>query len=101
MESLLTDTPNKGHCIKSLSIMDKTKSPNFNLPINWNLLIEDTLYTVDKSLEFILVPKCPLFGVSTIVKFIAKKSIMIMVLHIPDFYLMRSQMPIGPNSSDK
>ena len=34
VESLLTDTPNKGHCIKYLSTMDKTKSPNFNLPIN-------------------------------------------------------------------
>ena len=34
VESLLTDTPNKGHCIKYLSVMDKTKSPNFNLPIN-------------------------------------------------------------------
>ena len=32
--SLLTDTPNKGHCIKYLSTMDKTKSPNFNSPIN-------------------------------------------------------------------
>ena len=34
VESLLTDTPNKGHCIKYLSTMDETKSPNFNLPIN-------------------------------------------------------------------
>ena len=34
VESLLTDTPNKGHCIKYLSTMDKTKSPNFNLLIN-------------------------------------------------------------------
>ena len=34
VESLLTDTPNKGHCIKYLSTMDKTKSPNFNPPIN-------------------------------------------------------------------
>ena len=34
VDSLLTDTPNKGHCIKSLSTMDNTKSPNFNPPIN-------------------------------------------------------------------
>ena len=34
VESLLTDTPNKGHCINYLSIMDTTKFPNFNLPIN-------------------------------------------------------------------
>ena len=34
VESLLTDTPNKGHCIKYLSTMDTTKSPNFNPPIN-------------------------------------------------------------------
>ena len=67
VESLLTDTPNKGHCIKYLSTMDKTKSPNFNPPINSNLLTEDSLYTVDKPLEFILVPKCPLFGVSTVI----------------------------------
>ena len=66
VESLLTDTPNKGHCIKYLSTMDKTKSPNFN---NWNLLIEDSLYIVDKPLEFILVPKCPLFGDSTVCHF--------------------------------
>ena len=33
VESLLTDTPNKGHCIKYLSTMDTTKSPNFNTPI--------------------------------------------------------------------
>ena len=32
VESLLTDTLNKGHCIKYLSTMDKTKSPNFNPP---------------------------------------------------------------------
>ena len=32
-ESLLKETPNKGHCIKYLSTMDKTKSPNFNPPI--------------------------------------------------------------------
>ena len=36
VESLLTDTPNKGHCIKYLSTMDTTKSPNFNPPINYN-----------------------------------------------------------------
>ena len=34
VESFLTDTPNKGHCIKYLSTMDKTKSLNFNPPIN-------------------------------------------------------------------
>ena len=28
------DTPNKGHRIKYLSTMDKTKSPNVNAPIN-------------------------------------------------------------------
>ena len=69
VESLLTDIPNKGHCIKYLSTMDKTKSPKFNTPphqYNWNLLIEDSLYIVDKPLEFILVPKCPLFGGSTV-----------------------------------
>ena len=33
-ESLLMDTPRKGHCIKYLSTMDKTKSPNFIPPIN-------------------------------------------------------------------
>ena len=31
-----------------------------------NLLKEDSLYSVDKPLEFILVPKCPLFGDSTV-----------------------------------
>ena len=67
MEALLTDTPNKGHCIKYLSTMDKTKYPNFNLPINiMQLESKDTLYTVDKPIEFILVPKCPLFGDSTV-----------------------------------
>ena len=35
-------------------------------PHNWNLLKEDNLYTGDKPLEFILVPKCPLFGDSTV-----------------------------------
>ena len=28
------DPPRKGHCIKYLSTMDKTKSPNLSLPIN-------------------------------------------------------------------
>ena len=64
VESLLKDTPNKGHCIKYLSTMDKTKC---NPPINSNLSTEDSLYTVDKPLEFILVPKCPLFGNSTVI----------------------------------
>ena len=51
--------------------MDKTKSPNFILPINimWlESLKEDNLYTGDKPLEFILVPKCPLFRDSTVKK---------------------------------
>ena len=34
VESFIKDTPNKGHCIKYLSTMDKTKSPNFIPPIN-------------------------------------------------------------------
>ena len=70
VESLLTDTPNKGHCIKYLSTMDKTKSPNINPPINImqleSLKRGQSLYTVDKPLEFILVPKCLLFGDSTV-----------------------------------
>ena len=67
VESLLTDTPRKGHCIKYLSTMDKTKSPNFNPPINimqLESLKEDNLYTGDKPL-FILVQKCP-FRYSTV-----------------------------------
>ena len=54
---------------KYLSTMDKTKSPNFIPPINimrLESLKEDDLYTGDKPLEFILVPKCPLFGDSTV-----------------------------------
>ena len=39
VESVLTDTPRKGHCIKYLSTMDKTKSPNFIPPINIMLCI--------------------------------------------------------------
>ena len=61
---LKEDTPRKGHCIKYLSTMDKTKYPIFILPINikrLQFLKEDNLYTVDKPLEFILVPKCPLY----------------------------------------
>ena len=49
--------------------MDKTKSPTFIPPINimrLESLKEDNLYTGDKPLEFILVPKCPLFGDSTV-----------------------------------
>ena len=66
---LKEDTLRKGHCIKYLSIMDKTKSPNFILPINimrLESLKEDNLYTSDKPLEIILVPKCPLFRDSTV-----------------------------------
>ena len=44
VESLLMDTPNKGHCIKNLSTMDKTKSPNFNPPINIMQLESQSLY---------------------------------------------------------
>ena len=54
---LLTDTPNKGHCIKYLSTMGTTKSPNFNPPINIMQL---------ESLRRGQVPKCPLFGDSTV-----------------------------------
>ena len=70
VEPLKEDPPRKGHCIKYLSTKDKTKSPNLSLPINimhWNLLKEDNLYKGDKSLEFILVPKCPFLGGSTVV----------------------------------
>ena len=72
VESLLTDTPNKGHCIKYLSIMDKTKSPNFNLPINIMQLesLNRGHSLLDKPFEFILVPKCPLFGDSTVIGFV-------------------------------
>ena len=34
VEPLKEDPPRKGHCIKYLSTMDKTKSPNLSLPIN-------------------------------------------------------------------
>ena len=64
------DTPRKGHGIKHFSTMDKIKSPNFIPPINimrLESLKEDNLYTGDKPLEFILVPKCPLFRDSTVV----------------------------------
>ena len=61
MESLLTDTPNKGHCIKYLSTMDTTKSPNFNPPIN---IMQ--LESLKRGQSLILVPKCPLFGDSTV-----------------------------------
>ena len=47
VESLLTDTPRKGHCIKYLSTMDKTKFPNVIPPINIMRLEshkEDNLY---------------------------------------------------------
>ena len=52
-------TPRKGHCIKYLSTMDKTKSPNFTINImRLEPLKEDNLYTGDKPLEFILaIPK--------------------------------------------
>ena len=72
VESLLTDTLNKEHCIKYISTMDKTKSPNFNSPINimqLEYLDRGHLYIVDKPLELILVPKCPLFGDSTVCHF--------------------------------
>ena len=35
-------------------------------------LKEDSLYTVDKPLEFILVPKCPLFGDSTVYDIVSR-----------------------------
>ena len=47
--------------------MDKTKSLNFTPPppliniMRLESLKEDNLYTADIPLEFILVPKCPLF----------------------------------------
>ena len=81
VEPLKEDPPRKGHCIKYLSTMDKTKSPNLSLPINimrdWNLLKEDNLYKGDKPLEFILVPKCPFLGGSTvyIYMFVDKKKL--------------------------
>ena len=34
VEPLKEDPPRKGHCIKYLSTMDETKSPNLSLPIN-------------------------------------------------------------------
>ena len=34
VESLIKDTPNKGHCIKYVSTMGTTKSTNFIPPIN-------------------------------------------------------------------
>ena len=36
---------------------------------DWNLLKEDNLYKGDKPLEFILVPKCPFLGGSTVCPF--------------------------------
>ena len=69
VEPLKKDPPRKGHCIKYLSTMDKTKSPNFISPINimrLEPLKEDNLYTGDKPLEFILVPTCPLLRGSTV-----------------------------------
>ena len=60
-----------GHSEKGtlLPTMDKTISPIFIPPINIMRLEsfkEDNLYTGDKPLKFILVPKCPLFRDSTV-----------------------------------
>ena len=38
VEPLKEEPPIKGHCIKYLSTMDKTKSPNFIFPINFNTI---------------------------------------------------------------
>ena len=66
VEPLKEDTPRKGYYH---STMDKTKSPNVIPPINimrLESLKEDILYTGDKPLEFILVPKCQMFRDSTV-----------------------------------
>ena len=60
VEPLKEDPPIKGHCIKYVSTMDKTRSPNFIPPISimqLEPLKKDNLYTGDKSLEYVLVPK--------------------------------------------
>ena len=71
VEPPIEDPPNKGHC-KYLSIRDSVFSPKIlNSYMNgseYNLLIKDNLSIKDKCFDFVLVPKCPLFRGSTVVK---------------------------------
>ena len=66
------DTPRRGQCIKYLSIKDTAFVPKFTSLYKLYIkkpLKEDNLSTRDKTAEFILVPKCPLFGGSTVYTF--------------------------------
>ena len=63
------DTPRRGQCIKYLSIKDTAFVPKFTSL--YKLYIEKPRTTSlqgTKPAEFIFVPKCPLFGGSTVVR---------------------------------
>ena len=63
------DTLRRGQCIKYLSIKDTAFVPKFTSLYKLYIekpLKEDNLSRRDKTAEFILVPKCPLFGGSTV-----------------------------------
>ena len=72
VEPPIVDPPRKGHCMVDLSIKDTARRPKkITFPIVSiqcieNLREEDNVSIKDKTAEFILLPKCPLFGGSTV-----------------------------------
>ena len=70
VEPLIKDPPRKGHCMLDLSIRDTVWGPKNYHSLYFlfikNLREEDNLSIRDKTAEFILSPKCPLFGGSTV-----------------------------------
>ena len=81
MEPPIVDPPGKVHCMLDHSIKDiaqgtKSYSPN---TLRTSAGEEDNLSTKDKTAGFILSPKCPLFGGSTVLY----STSLDILLHIP------------------
>ena len=76
---IIKDPPREGHCMLDLSIGDTIWGPkNYHslyFLFTENLREEHNLSIMDKTAEFILSPKCPLFGGSTVLPTCMYKSI--------------------------
>ena len=66
VEPPIVNSPKQGHSITNLSTKDMTYSPSIIPTIHFEPPKEDNLSTKNKSAEFMLSPKCPLFRGSTV-----------------------------------
>ena len=65
-ETPIVDSPKQGHSIINLSTKDMIYAPSTIPTLHFEPPKKENFSTMNKSAEFMLSPKCPLFGGSSV-----------------------------------